>query len=56
MPVGLEFHHGSLYSTAWSLAGLFLGIPGAGQVVKVDRSAFGPEAPAPSPAPEPGQT
>lgn len=47
MPVGLEFHHGSLYSTAWSLAGLFLGIPEAGQVVKVNRSAFGPEQPAP---------
>ncbi len=47
MPVGLEFHHGSLYSTAWSLAGLFLGIPEAGQVVKVNRSAFGPELPTP---------
>jgi sugar lactone lactonase YvrE len=40
MPVGLTWHQGNLYSTAWSVAGLFLGIPDAGQVVKVRPSAF----------------
>jgi hypothetical protein len=40
MPVGLTWHKGHLYSTAWSVAGLFLGIPEAGQVVKVRQSAF----------------
>jgi hypothetical protein len=39
MPVGLTWHKG-LYSTAWSVAGLFLGIPDAGQVVKVRQHAF----------------
>lgn len=39
MPIGLTWHNG-LYSTAWSVAGLFLGIPDAGQVVKVHRGAF----------------
>jgi len=39
MPIGLEFHHGRLYSTAWSLAGMF-GMPGKGQVVKVNPWAF----------------
>lgn len=40
MPIGLVWHDGGLYSTAWSVAGLFLGIPDAGQVVKVRQSAF----------------
>ena len=40
MPIGLVWHDGALYSTAWSVAGLFLGIPDAGQVVKVRQSAF----------------
>jgi hypothetical protein len=39
MPLGLLWNRG-LYSTAWSVAGLFLGIPDAGQVVKVRQSAF----------------
>jgi hypothetical protein len=41
MPIGLSWHDGALYSTAWSVAGLFLNIPNAGQVVKVRQSAFG---------------
>ncbi|MBC7638297.1 MAG: ScyD/ScyE family protein [Rhodoferax sp.] len=40
MPTGLAWHGGTLYSTAWSLAGLFLGIPDAGQVVTVPAGAF----------------
>jgi hypothetical protein len=40
MPIGVVWHSGGLYSTAWSVAGLFLGIPDAGQVVKVRQSAF----------------
>ncbi len=39
MPIGLTWNKG-LYSTAWSVAGLFLGIPDAGQVVKVGARAF----------------
>jgi glucose/arabinose dehydrogenase len=39
MPSGLAFHHGSLYASAWSVAG-FVGIPHAGQVVKVSARAF----------------
>jgi hypothetical protein len=39
MPTGLELHNGVLYSTAWSI-GSFLGIPNAGQVVKVKDRAF----------------
>ncbi len=39
MPTGLEIHAGKLYSSAWSI-GSFLGIEGAGQVVKVKDSAF----------------
>lgn len=39
MPVGLLWSRG-LYSTAWSVAGQFLGIPKAGQVVRVRQSAF----------------
>ncbi len=40
MPTGLLWQDGALYSSAWSVAGLFLGIPDAGQVVKVAPSAF----------------
>lgn len=40
MPLSLTIHKGTLYSTAWAIAG-FLGIAGAGQVVAVDDSAFG---------------
>ncbi len=40
MPVGLLIDRGVLYSSAWSVAGLFLGIPNAGQVVRVNDSAF----------------
>lgn len=43
MPVGLTFADGSLYSTAWSVAGSFLMQPGLGQVVKVHDEAFTPE-------------
>jgi len=39
-PVGLDYADGTLYSSAWSIAGLFLGIPKAGQVVAVSDSAF----------------
>jgi hypothetical protein len=39
MPTGLLFSHGNLYSTAWSVA-FFLGIEGAGQIVKVKPGAF----------------
>jgi hypothetical protein len=39
MPVGLSLSRGRLYSTAWSVAGQ-LGMPGAGQIVQVRRSAF----------------
>lgn len=42
MPLGLRWWDGSLYSTAWSVAGAFLQRGGAGQVVRVDRSAFVP--------------
>lgn len=39
MPLGLVWHEGALYSTAWSVAS-FLGQKHAGQVVKVSPSAF----------------
>jgi hypothetical protein len=39
MPTGLLFTGGKLYSTAWSVAS-FLGIPDAGQIVKVNPYAF----------------
>ena len=39
MPSGLLWHDGALYASAWSIAS-FLGMPDAGQVVRVDRSAF----------------
>ena len=41
MPTGLLWRHGSLYSSAWSIAS-FLGIHDAGQVVRVPESAFVP--------------
>jgi len=40
MPVGLLIDNGVLYSSAWSVAGLFLSNPNAGQVVRVNDSAF----------------
>jgi len=39
MPTGLLYEHGKLFSTAWSVAS-FLGIPDAGQIVKVKEGAF----------------
>ena len=39
MPTGLLSQGGHLYSTAWSVAS-FLGIPDAGQIVKVKAGAF----------------
>ncbi|RKS84286.1 hypothetical protein CLV35_0103 [Motilibacter peucedani] len=39
MPSGLVWHDGALYASAWSV-GIFLGIPDAGQVVKVGQGAF----------------
>ena len=39
MPTGLDYHDGTLYSSAWSIAG-FLGIPAAGQIVTVAPHAF----------------
>ncbi len=40
MPIGLRYYHGSLYSTAWSLAA-FVGLPPtSGQVVRVRQAAF----------------
>jgi hypothetical protein len=42
MPIGLAIntYDNSLYATSWSVAGLFLGIPDAGQLVKVQQAAF----------------
>ncbi|MEO5833783.1 MAG: ScyD/ScyE family protein [Nakamurella sp.] len=40
MPAGLLIHKGILYASAWSVAGLFLGIPDRGEIVRVDDSAF----------------
>ncbi len=40
MPTGLDVRRGALYSSAWSVAALFLGEPGRGQVVRVGRAAF----------------
>lgn len=39
MPTGLELKDGRLYASAWSIAS-FMGIPHAGQVVRVKDSAF----------------
>ncbi len=41
MPTGLLWRDGALYASAWSIAG-FLGIPDAGQVVKVRSRSFVP--------------
>ncbi len=40
MPTGLDYDHGRLYASTWSVAGLFLGIPNAGKVVEVNQRAF----------------
>jgi hypothetical protein len=39
MPTGLTWHDGALHSTAWSVAS-FMGMPRAGQVVRVPAGAF----------------
>ncbi len=39
MPAGLLIHQGKLYAAAWAVAGQ-LGIPAAGQIVRVDDKAF----------------
>jgi hypothetical protein len=39
MTTGLEIEDGELYAAAWSVAG-FMGMPGRGEVVQVDRGAF----------------
>jgi DNA-binding beta-propeller fold protein YncE len=39
LPAGLLIHKGELYAAAWAVAGE-LGIPDAGQIVRVDDSAF----------------
>ncbi|NHC44336.1 ScyD/ScyE family protein [Motilibacter aurantiacus] len=43
MPSGLAFHDGALYASAWSVA-VFIGMPSAGQVVRVGDAAFEPAA------------
>jgi hypothetical protein len=42
MPTGLAINHynNELYVSAWTIAGMFFGIPDAGQIVKVPQSAF----------------
>lgn len=42
MPIGLALntYNNELYATSWSVAGLFLGIPDAGKLVRVQQSAF----------------
>jgi hypothetical protein len=40
MPTGLEIKDGKLYASTFSLFGLFLGVPEAGQVQRVDHGAF----------------
>jgi hypothetical protein len=40
MPIGLVLDGSTLYSTAWSVAGLFLGAEGLGQVVSVPKKMF----------------
>jgi hypothetical protein len=39
MPTGLAYHDGSLYASAWSVAG-FMGMRNAGQIVRVHASSF----------------
>jgi hypothetical protein len=41
MPTGIVFHKGSLYSSAWALAGQFR-MPNKGQIVRVSSNAFSP--------------
>lgn len=41
MPLGILIDGKRLYSTTWSIAGLFFRIPDAGQVVRVEDRAFG---------------
>jgi hypothetical protein len=43
MPNGLLIEDGSLYATAWSIA-IQVGIPSAGQVVRIGWNSFGPPA------------
>jgi hypothetical protein len=40
MPTGLTVVRGNLYASAWSVAGSFLGMQHAGQVVRVKANAF----------------
>jgi hypothetical protein len=40
MPTGLQFTCGQLYASSWSVAGEFLGIPDAGQLVRVNLHSF----------------
>jgi hypothetical protein len=40
LPTGLLWFKGKLYASAWSVAGQFLGMHGAGQIVSVADSAF----------------
>ena len=40
MPVGLLIDNGVLYSSAWSVAEMFFQTPNAGQIVRVNDSAF----------------
>jgi hypothetical protein len=40
MPTGLTYKHGHLYASAWSVAGLFLGLKHKGQIVKVNLHSF----------------
>lgn len=40
MPVGLLFSHRKLYSSAWSVAGTFFGMPDTGQLVRIRQRAF----------------
>jgi hypothetical protein len=39
MPTGLEYFHGHLYASSWSIAS-FLGIQHAGKLVQVSDMAF----------------
>ena len=41
MPTGLELENGALYASAWSVAS-FLGLDGAGEIVRVGEDAFEP--------------
>ena len=41
LPTGLAYRGGAVYASAWSIAG-GLGVPDAGQIVKVSDAAFSP--------------